>query len=201
MQSSVQRGGYSRDYPPPQNRYTGPQNMGPPRPLRKCYYCFGGDHIFLNCPIKLEDEQKGLILMDGFTVRSTNGDPVPVDPNLPIQKCVKKHLPPSVAVILMGDPDPELTEFLDREPDTGYNYWTTPRTILKRPQNNILRAESPQPEIVQLKNKVKSLEVILQKLQTENEPEEEEEDIEGLLRQVAAEYTQLKGAPRKKPGF
>jgi len=101
----------------------------------------------------------------------------------------------------MGDPDPELTEFLDREPNTGYNYQTTPRTILKRPQNNILRVEPPQPEMIQLKNKVKSLEVMLQKLQIENEPEEEEEDIEGLLRRVVAEYTQSKGAPRKKLGF
>jgi len=122
--------------------------MGPPRPLRKCYYCFGGDHLFLNCPIKSEDEQKGLILVDSFTVRFANGDPIPVDLNLPIRECVKKYLPPSVAVILMGDPDPELTEFLDREPDTGYNYQTTPRTILKRPQNNIPRAEPLQLEMI-----------------------------------------------------
>jgi len=58
--------------------------MGPPRPSRKCYYCFGGDHLFLNCLIKSEDKQKGLILMDNFTVRFANGDPIPVDPNLPI---------------------------------------------------------------------------------------------------------------------
>jgi len=62
--------------------------MGPPRPLRKCYYCFGGDHLFLNCLIKLEDKQKGLILVDGFTVRFTNRDLIPVDLNLPIQECV-----------------------------------------------------------------------------------------------------------------
>ena len=101
----------------------------------------------------------------------------------------------------MGDPDLELTEFLDREPDTGYNYRITPRTILKRPQNNILRAKPLQPEMIQLKNMVKSLKIMLQKLQTENKPEKEKEDIEGLLRQVVAEYTQSNGAPRKKPGF
>ena len=139
--------------------------------------------------------------MDGFTVRFANEDPIPVDPNLPIRECVKKHLPPLVVVMLIGDLDLELTEFLDREPNTGYNYWTTLRTTLKKPQNNILRAEPLQPEMIQLKNKVKSLEVMLQKLQTENELEEEKEDIEGLLRRVVAEYTQLKGAPRKKLGF
>jgi len=137
MRPSVNRTGYQREYPTPQNRYLGPSGSGVPRPSnRKCYYCFGMDHLFLNCMVKTEDEQKELILVDGFTVRFANGEPIPTDPNISIQDCVKKHLPLSVAVMLMGDLDPELSEFLDCKPDTGYNNYSNnnnsmPRTILK----------------------------------------------------------------------
>ena len=121
--------------------------------------------------------------------------------------CVKKHLPLSVAVMLMGDPDLELSEFLDREPDTGYNYYNNnnnnnmPRTILKRPAMGASRAEQTPLEVSQLKNKVKSLEVMLQKLQTNNEPEPEEDDMEVFLRRMAVEYTQSKGPAKKKSCF
>jgi len=87
--------------------------------------------------VKAEDKQKRLILVDGFTVRFANGEPIPTDPNMSIRDCIKKHLPSSVAVMLMRDPNPELSEFLDREPDTGYNNNNNnnnnnrPRTILK----------------------------------------------------------------------
>jgi len=91
--------------------------------------------------VKNEDKQKGLILVDGFTVRFANGDPIPMDPNLSIRECVKKHLPSSMAVMLMSDLDPELAEFLDREPDTGYNQDIFPKTILKRPQVGTPRRE------------------------------------------------------------
>jgi len=195
MRSSVNRTGYQRDYPVPQNRYSGPSGFGAPRPSnRKCYYCFGMDHL-LNCMVKVENEQKGLILVDGFTVRFTNGEPIPTDPNVSIRDCVKKHLLSSVAVMLMGDPDPELSEFLDREPDMGYNHYNNnnnnnmPRTILKRPAMGASRAEQTPSEVSQLKNKVKSLEVMLQKLQTDNEPEPEEDNMEVFLRHMAAEYT------------
>jgi len=63
--------------------------------------------------VKAEDKQKGLILVDGFAVRFTNGEPIPTDPNMSIWDCVKKHLLSSVAVMLMEDPDPELSKFLD----------------------------------------------------------------------------------------
>jgi len=71
--------------------------------------------------VKNEDEQKGFILVDGFTIRFANGDPIPTDPNLSIRECVKKYLPSAMTIMLMSDPDPELAEFLDRESDTGYN--------------------------------------------------------------------------------
>jgi len=91
--------------------------------------------------VKNEDEQKGLILVDGFTIKFANRDPIPMDPNLSIRECVKKHLPSSVAVMLMSNPDPELAEFLDREPDTGYNQNILPKTILKRLQVGLPRRE------------------------------------------------------------
>jgi len=97
--------------------------------------------------VKNEDKQKGLILVDGFTVRFANGDPIPVDPNLFIRKCIKKHLLSSVAVILMSDPDLELAEFLDREPNTRYNQNILPKTILKRLQVGLPRREQLQPEV------------------------------------------------------
>jgi len=69
--------------------------------------------LFLNYIVEVEDEQKGLILVDGFAVRFANGEPILTDPNMSIRYCIKKNLPSSVAVMLMGDPDPELSEFLD----------------------------------------------------------------------------------------
>jgi len=203
VRASVNRSGYQREFPPPQNqnRYGSPSGAAAPRLSRRCYYCFGTDHLFLNCMVKNEDKQKGLILVDGFTIRFANGDPIPTDPNLSIRECVKKHLPSSVAVILMSDPDPELAEFLDREPDTGYNQDKLPKTILKRPQVGTLRREQSPSEVAQLRNKVKDLEVMLQKLQTDSKPEPEEEDMEGFLRRMAAEYTQSKGPQKKRSDF
>ena len=151
--------------------------------------------------VKNEDEQKGLILVDSFTVRFANGDPIPTDPNLSIRECIKKHLPSAVTVMLISDPDPELAEFLDREPDTGYNQDILLRTILKRPQVSTPRREQLLSEVAQLRNKVKDLKVMLQKLQTDSKPEPEEEDMEGFLRRMAAEYTQSKGPQKKRLDF
>ena len=50
--------------------------------------------------VKNEDEQKRLILVDSFTVRFANRDPIPIDPNLSIRECVKKHLPSSVVILI-----------------------------------------------------------------------------------------------------
>ena len=73
-------------------------------------------------------------------------------------------IPITMVVMLMSDPNPELVEFLDREPDTGYNQNVLSNTILKRPQVGPPRREQLQPEVAQLRNKVKDLEVMLQKL-------------------------------------
>jgi len=71
----------------------GPLQMGPPRPSRKCFYCFEMDHLFLFCSKKTEDEKKGLILVDKFMVRFTNREPIPIEHNMSIKNCIRKHLP------------------------------------------------------------------------------------------------------------
>jgi len=77
--------------------------MGLPRLLRKCFYCFETDYLFLFCPKKTEDEKKELILVDKFTVRFTNGELIPIEHNMFIKNYVRKHLPLSIAVIMWGD--------------------------------------------------------------------------------------------------
>jgi len=42
---------------------------------------------------------------------------------------------------------------------------------------------------------------MLQKLQTDSDPELEEEDMEGFLRRMAAEYTQSKRSQKKRLDF
>jgi len=104
----------------PSNRYgSGPLQTGPPRPSRKCFYCFEPDHLFLFCPAKTEDERKGLILVDKFTVRFANGEPIPTEHNMSIKDCVRKYLPSSIAVMMWGDPELETCSVWDQEPDTG----------------------------------------------------------------------------------
>ena len=201
----VSKSRYQREFSPlsnqNQNRYASPLGPVPQRLPWKCYYCFGTDHLFLNCMVKNEDKQKGLILVDGFTVRFANGELISTDPNLSIRECVKKHLLLSVAVMLMSNLDPDLVEFLDRKHDTRYNQNILPKTILKGPQPGPSRKEQQQLEVTQLKNKVKDLEVMLQKLQTDSNPEPEEKDMEGFLRRIVAEYTQLKGLQEKRLDF
>ena len=141
-----------------QNRYPGPSSLVLARITRKCFYCFGTDHLFLNYLVKNKDKQKGLILVDSFTIRFANRNLISTDPNLLIREYIKKHLLSLVAVMLIGNPDPELVEFLDR------------------------KIEQLLPEMVQLRNKVKNLEVMLQKLQTDSEPKPEKKDMEGFLK-------------------
>jgi len=42
---------------------------------------------------------------------------------------------------------------------------------------------------------------MLQKLQTDSDPEPEEKNMEGFLRRMAAEYTQLKEMQKKRLNF
>jgi len=67
--------------------------MGLPRPLRKCFYCFEMDHLFLFCLKKTKDEKKELILVDKFMVRFTNREPIPMEHNMSIKDYVRKYLP------------------------------------------------------------------------------------------------------------
>jgi len=84
-----------------------PPQMEPPRPPRKCFYCFETDHLFLFCPKKTEDEKKGLILVDKFMVRFANGEPIPMEHNMSIKDCIRKHLSLSIVVMMWGDPELE----------------------------------------------------------------------------------------------
>jgi len=98
---------------PPMRFGQGSSQMGPLRPPRKCFYCFEPDHLFLFCPSKTEDEKKGLILVDKFTVRFANGEPIPTEYNMSIKDCVRKYLLSSIAVMMWGDPELETCSVWD----------------------------------------------------------------------------------------
>jgi len=98
------------------NRYrSGPLQIGPPRPPRTCFYCFEPNHLFLFCLAKTEDERKGLILVDKFTVRFANGEPILPEHNMSIKDCVRKYLLSSIAVMMWGDPELETYSVWDQE--------------------------------------------------------------------------------------
>jgi len=73
IHTSVSRSGYQKEFLSPtnqnqyqnQNRYAGPLGPVPPRSSRKCYYCFGTDHLFLNCMVK---NDKKAVNARGFPV-------------------------------------------------------------------------------------------------------------------------------------
>jgi len=188
----------------PSNRYgSGPSQTGLPRPSRKCFYCFEPDHLFLFCPAKTEDERKGLILVDKFTVRFANGEPIPTEHNMFIKDCVRKYLLSSIAVMMWGDPELETCSVWDQEPDTG-GVVISPQPV--RRQVEIQSRLNGRPEeLSQLRKKVSSLEVMLQKISLEREPtpEPEEEDMESFLKRIAAEYVQTRKDPvtKKRSGF
>ena len=104
----------------PSNRYgSGPLQTGPPRPPRKCFYCFEPDHLFLFCLAKTEDKRKGLILVDKFTIRFVNGESIPIEHNMSIKDCVRKYLLFSIAVMMWDDLELETYSVWDQKPDTG----------------------------------------------------------------------------------
>jgi len=91
------------------NRYrSGPSQTGPPRPPRKCFYCFEPDHLFLFCLAKTEDKRKDLILVDKFTIRFANGEPIPMEHNMSIKDCIRKYLPSSITVMMWNNPELEI---------------------------------------------------------------------------------------------
>ena len=76
---------------------------------------------------------------------------------------------------------------------------------IKRQIEALFRVSRWLEELSQLRKKVDSLEVMLQKINLEKEPtpEQEKEDIEAFLRRIAVKYVQTRQnlAPRKKLGF
>jgi len=171
------------------NRYrSGPSQTGPPRPPRKCFYCFEPDYLFLFCLAKTEDERKDLILVDKFTVRFANGEPIPTEHNMSIKDCVRKYLPSSIAVMMWGDPELETCSVWDQEPDTG-GVVISPQPVRQQVEIQS-RSNGQLEELSQLRKKVGILEVMLQKMSLEREPtpEPEEKDMESFLKRMAAEY-------------
>ena len=181
----------------------GPSQMGPARPLRKCFYCFEMDHLFLFCPKKTEDKKKGLILVDKFTVRFANGEPIPMEHNMSIKDCVRKHLPLLIAVMMWGDLELETCSVWDQELDTGGVIVSS--QLVRRQMEAPSRENRWLEELSHLRKKVGSLEVMLQKMSLEREPisELKEEGMESFLRRMTAEYVQMRQnlALRKKSGF
>jgi len=157
----------------------------------------------LFCPKKTEDKKKGLILVDKFMVRFTNEEPIPMEYNMFIKDCVRKHLPSSIAVMIWGDPELETCSIWDQEPDTG-GVMVSSQPV-RRQMEVPFRENRRLEELSHLRKKVGSLEVMLQKMSLEREPtpESEEESMESFLRRMAAEYVQMRqdSAPRKKSGF
>jgi len=91
----------------------------------------------------------------------------------------------------------------DQEPNTG-GVVMSPQPV--RWQVEIQSRSNGWPEeLSQLRKKVSSLEVMLQKMSLERElaPEPEEEDMESFLKRMAAEYVQTRKDPitKKRAGF
>jgi len=120
-----------------------------------------------------------------------------------IKDCVRKYLPFSIVVIMWGDPELETCSVWDQEPNTG-GVVISPQPV--RRQVEIQSRSNRRPEeLFQLRKKVSSLEVMLQKMSLEREllPEPEEEDMESFLKRMAAEYVQTRKDPitKKRSGF
>jgi len=197
------QGPMARETVAPPMRYGPSQPPMLPRPPKKCFYCFELDHLFLFCPAKTEDERKGLILVDKFTVRFANGEPIPIEHNMSIKDCVQKYLPSSIAVMMWGDPELETCSVWDQEPDTG-GIVVTPQPVRKQMEIPS-RSSGQSDDLLHLRNKISNLEVMIQKMNLEKEPmlEPEEEEMEDFLKRMVAEYVQTRKepAPKKKSGF
>jgi len=120
-----------------------------------------------------------------------------------IKDYVRKYLPSSIAVMMWEDPELEIYSVWDQEPNTG-GVAIPPQPV--RWQVEMQSRLNGQPEeLSQLRKKVGSLEVMLQKMSLEREPtlEPEEEDIESFLKRMAAEYVQTRKDPitKKRSGF
>jgi len=143
----------------PLMRYRPSQLPMLPRPPRKCFYCFKPDHLFLFCLAKSKDERKGLILVDKFTVRFANGEPIPTEHNISIKDCVRKYLPSSIAVMMWGNPELETYSVWDQEPDTG-GIVVTPQPV-RRQMESSSRSSGQSDDLLHLRKKISNLEVMM----------------------------------------
>jgi len=86
----------------------------------------------------------------------------------------------------------------DQKPDTGGVVISS--QPVRRQVEMQSRSNGQPKELSQLRKKVSSLEVILQKMSLEREPtpEPEEEDMESFLKKMAAKYVQIRKDPITK---
>jgi len=75
--------------------------------------------LFLFCSAKTKDKRKGLILVNEFTVRFVNKEPILTERNMFIKDYVRKYLLSSITVIIWGDLELETCSVWDQKPDTG----------------------------------------------------------------------------------
>jgi len=52
-------------------------------------------------------------------VRFANGEPIPIEHNMSIKDCIRKHLPLLIAVMMWGDLELEMCSIWDQELDIG----------------------------------------------------------------------------------
>jgi len=70
--------------------------------------------LFLFCSAKTEDEKKEYILIDKFIIWFVNRKPIPIEQNLLIRECVRKHILVSIAVMILDNPKLDNYEYLDQ---------------------------------------------------------------------------------------
>jgi len=120
-----------------------------------------------------------------------------------IKDYVRKYLPSSIVVMIWGDPELETCSVWDQESNTR-GVVISPQPVRQQVEIQS-RLNGQLKELSQLRKKVGSLEVMLQKMSLEREPppEPEEEDMKSFLKRMAAEYIQTRKDPitKKRSGF
>jgi len=125
-------------------------------------------------------------------VRFANGEPIPIEHNISIKDCMRKHLLLLIAMMMWGDLELEMCSIWDQELDIGGVIVSS--QPIKKQMEALSRASRWSKKMFQLRKKVSSLEIILQKMNLEREPtpEPEEKDMESFLRRIVAEYIQTR---------
>ena len=156
------------------------------------------NYLFLFCSKKLEDEKKSLILVDKFTVRFTNGELISTKHNMSIKKYIRKYLLLSIVVIIQKDLELETCSIQDQKLDT--ESITVSRNNNRGMAKRYSRVEEQMRELLQLRNKLSNIEVLLQSIRVNkgDKKKAKVKDMEGFIRQIATEYVQTRREPLNK---